>query len=236
MGCGARSIVFRSIFWGLVALLAAAGAAPHRAAAAPSPSDPAAIHAEIHHVYDWAGYQRDMPDGDEEEEPKPRPRRPYALNLGPLPAVILAGLALIALLMVASWLRSGGWHRLFETTARGHDEEVPAAVRQDRLKERLVDADRFASAGDWAAAIHVLLLTSIDLLRRRLGQAIPAAMTSRELLARAEVAAAARGDFAALVSAGELCHFGGRPADRAFYERCRAHYERLWGMHPERPA
>ena len=235
MGCGARWIVFRSIFWGLVALLAATGAAPHRAAAAPSPSDPAAVHNEVHRVYDWAGYQRDMPDGDE-EEPKSQPRRLYTLNLGPLPTVILAGLALIALLMVVSWLRSGGWDRLFEATARGPDEEVPAAVRQDRLKERLLDADRFASAGDWAAAIHVLLLTSIDLLRRRLGQAIPAAMTSRELVARATVAAAARSDFAALVSASELCHFGGRPADRALYERCRGHYERLWGMPPEAPA
>ena len=104
------------------------------------------------------------------------------------------------------------------------------------MKERLVDADRFASAGDWAAAIHVLLLTSIDLLRRRLGQAIPAAMTSRELVGRAQVASEARSDFAALVSASELCHFGGRSADRALYERCRDHYERLWGMHQETAA
>jgi hypothetical protein len=233
MGCGARWIVFRSIFWGLAALLAVTAGSWRQAAAAPQASDAAAVHAEIHRVYDWAGYQREMPAGDDEDEPKPQPRRLYTLNLGPLPTVILVGLVLIALFMVASWLRSGGWDRLFEATASGADEEVPAKSQRDQLKDRLSDADRFASAGDWAAAIHVLLLTSIDLLRRKVGQAIPAAMTARELVGRAQVATEARADLAALVSASELCHFGGRPADRALYDRCRTHYERLWGMPPE---
>lgn len=237
MGCGTRWIVFRWSFWGLVALCAAAAVAPRQAAAAPSPSDAAAVRAETHRVYDWAGYQRDMPDGDEDEaKPPPAPRRLYTLNLGPLPTLILAGLLVIALFMLASWLRSGGWDRLFEATASQGDGEVPATVRQDQLKERLGDADRFASAGDWTAAIHVLLLTSIELLRRKVGQAIPAAMTARELVGRAQVAAEARDDFAALVLASELCHFGGRAANRALYDRCRGHYERLWGMPPEAPA
>ncbi len=228
MACSARWIV-----WGLVALLAATGVSLRGAAAAPSPSDAAAVKAEIHRVYDWAGYQRDMPEGDDADEPKPSRSWSFHMDAGPLPSVILIGLVLILVVMVAIWLRSGGWDRLFEASASGPDEEVPATVRQDRLRERLGDADRFATAGDWAVAIHILLLTSIDLLRRRLGQAIPAAMTARELVGRAQVPDQGRDDFAALVSASELCHFGGRPADRSLYDRCRIHYERLWGMSPE---
>ena len=109
-------------------------------------------------------------------------------------------------------------------------------MQRDHLKARLDDADRSAVSGDWSAAIHVLLLTSIDLLRRRVGQEVPVAMTARELVGRARVPEQARDDFAALVAAVELCHFGGRAADRPLYERCRAHYERLWGMPPEATA
>jgi hypothetical protein len=103
-------------------------------------------------------------------------------------------------------------------------------TRRGQLQERLGDADRFAATGDWAAAIHILLLTSIDLLRRRVGQAIPAAMTARELVGRARVPDPARADFAMLVAASELCHFGGRSANRTLYDSCRVHYERLWSL------
>jgi hypothetical protein len=228
MACRARWILL-----GLAALLAATGLLLQSAVAAPpsppSPSDAAAVQTEIHRVYDWAGYQREMPDHDE-EEPKPQRGRNFSFDLGPLPTVIAIGLILILLVMVVAWLRSGGWQRLLEPGTSAPEEEVPAATRREHLRERLTDADRLAAAGDWAAAIHILLLTSIDLLRRRVGQAIPAAMTARELVGRAQVPDPSREDFAALVSASELCHFGGRSADRSLYDRCRVHYERLWGM------
>lgn len=226
MACSARWIVR-----GLLALLAAIGVSWQSAVATPSPADTAAVQAEIHRVYDWAGYQRQMPDGDEPE--KPKQFKLFSLDAGPLPSVILIGLALILLAMIVARLRSGGWDRLLRPAASAAQEELPATVRQDQLRERLHDADRFAAAGDWAAAIHILLLISIDLLRLRIGQAIPAAMTARELVGRAQVPDTSRVDFAGLVSASELCHFGGRPADRSLYDRCRVHYERLWGMPAE---
>jgi hypothetical protein len=231
MACSARWIV-----WGLLALLVATGASLREAAAAPSPADAAAVKSEIHRVYDWAGYQRDMPGDDEPEPPKPKEFRLFSFDAGPLPSVILAGLVLILLVMVVAWVHSGGWDRLLHPAVGAPEQEVPATVRQDRLRERLQDADRSAAAGDWTQAIHILLLTSIDLLRRRVGQAIPAAMTARELMGRAQVPDPARADFAALVLASELCHFGGREASRTLYDRCRVHYERLWGMPAETPA
>src|SRR5262245_641938 len=63
---GARWVVF-----GLIVLLATMTAALHLAMAAPSPTDAAAVRAEIARVYDWAGYQRNLP---EPTEPRPRPQ------------------------------------------------------------------------------------------------------------------------------------------------------------------
>ena len=62
------------------------------------------------------------------------------------------------------------------------------------------------------------------------------ALTARELLHHMKLGEQARGDLAALVGAAELCHFGGRPADRELYERVRTHYERLWQIAPQAAA
>lgn len=225
----------RWIVFGLVAVLATL-AVPCTIVAAPSPTDAAAVREQVGKVYDWAGYQRDLPDAPAPRAP-PRERKsePLSLDLGSLASALLIGLAAVALVGVAMWLRAGGWS--WSSTSTGaRSEEAAAGVRRDHLKARLDDAERSAVSGDWSGAIHVLLLASIDLLRRRVGQEVPVAMTARELVGRARVPEQARDDFAALVAAVELCHFGGRPADRPLYERCRTHYERLWGMPPEATA
>ena len=222
--------VARWIIVGVVALFATATLPWHTAVAAPSPTDAAAVRAEIGRIYDWAGYQRDLP---EELSEKARPPPDLTLDLGSLADVVLIGLVLIAILAAASWLHSNGWSGLLGRRPAISVDEVPAIVGRDRLMARLNDADRHAVSGEWGRAIHILLLTSIDLLRRRVGQDVPPAMTARELVGRAQVPDQARADFAALVAAAELCHFGGRPADGPLYDRCRVHYERLWGMPPE---
>jgi uncharacterized protein DUF4129 len=225
----------RCIAVGLVALLAMSFMPWGATQAAPSPTDPAQVRAEVERVYDWSGYQRDLP-GERPARPAEPPTDVPVLDLGPLLQAILVGLVVIAIVGAAMWLQSGGWRWLAAPRRAEREEEAPAEVSRERLKARLGDADRSAVSGDWASAIHILLLTSIDLLRRRVGQDVPPAMTARALVGRAQVEASARADFAALVAAAELCHFGGRPADRPLYERCRQHYERLWGMPPEQTA
>lgn len=232
-----RSAARWTVF-GLVAVLATL-AVPGAIVAAPSPTDTAAVREHVGKVYDWGGYQRDLPDAPAPRAP-PRERRtsssePLSLDLGSLASALLIGLVAVALVGVAMWLRAGGFSRS-SAGSGARAEEVVAGVQQDHLKARLDDAERSAVLGDWSGAIHVLLLTSIDLLRRRVGQEVPVAMTARELVGRARVPEQTRDDFAALVAAVEICHFGGRPADRSLYERCRIHYERLWGMPPEATA
>jgi hypothetical protein len=222
------------IVFGFVTLFALLMASRPDAMATPSADDPAAVKAEIARIYDWAGYQRDLPGEEPPASPAPPDKdRTVSLEASPLVSTILIGvLAMIALVVVA-WLRTGGWSLLLQPAAVAPVDDAAPTSRREQLKARLDDADRSAVSGDWASAIHTLLLTSIDLLRRRLGQDVPEAMTARELVDRAQVPDPVRGDFAALVAAAELCHFGGRAADRSLYDRCRAHYERLWGIAPE---
>jgi hypothetical protein len=210
-----------------VALAGAAGAAP---------AGDQKVRDAVSSVYDWAGYQRELPGEQEPPKPQPPPRE-WRINLGPFVNYLLIGLVVVVLVIVALRLLSGEWTLSgpgAEPTSP--EQQAPGTARREQLRERLQSADREAVSGDWASAIHILLLTSIDLLRRRVGQDVPDAMTSRELVGEARLPAESREDFAALVAAAELCHFGGRAADRPLYERCRSHYERLWGMAPEAAA
>jgi hypothetical protein len=238
MGRGARSIVC------LVALIAAtilpwqaSLAAPPSGSATPISSPPAAdVHAAVAKVYGWgSGYQRDLPD--EKPEAKPEPPRSHRFEIsgdfGSLADLVLIGLVVVLVVALAIALSTGDWKWLLAPSRAKPPEETQAVVNRERARESLHDADRSAVAGDWSNAIHILLLTSIDLLRRRIGQDVPVALTGRELVGVANVGELRRGDFAALVQAAELCHFGGRPADRVLYDRCREHYERLWGTPPE---
>ena len=223
----------QSLRWIVLAVAVALGVA---ASAAPAGDEK--VRDAVSSVYDWAGYQRELPGEQEPPKPQPPPRTwKLSFDLGPIVNYLLIGLVVVVLVIVALRLLSGEWtlsRRGAEPPAP--EQQTPGTARREQLRERLQSADREAVAGDWASAIHILLLTSIDLLRRRVGQDVPDAMTSRELVGEARLPAEAREDFAALVAAAELCHFGGRAADQPLYERCRTHYERLWGMAPEAAA
>ena len=183
-------------------------------------------------VYSWAGYQRELPGEQEPPKPQPPPRL-WFIDLGPFVNYLLIGLVVVVLVILVLRLMSGEWSLRHWAEPPAAEQQAPGTARHEQLRERLQSADREAVSGDWASAIHILLLTSIDLLRRRVGQDVPDAMTSRELVGETRQPIETREDFAALVAAAELCHFGGRAADRSLYERCRGHYERLWGMAPE---
>ena len=91
----------------------------------------------------------------------------------------------------------------------------------------LGDADALAGDGRFAEAIHVLLLRTIDDLRRRADRPVADSLTSREILAALEMPAAARAALSDLVSVVELTYFGGRRPARKHYARCRERYERF---------
>jgi hypothetical protein len=139
-----------------------------------------------------------------------------------LVVVVALGLALL----LAAIVRGGRRAAPRPAPARaGHAAVRPPAVPPPAGE--LPDHARCAAAGDFAAAVHALLLQAFAHLARCTG-ALPVDATGRELLllSRARAPVPATDDLAALVGIVELLHFGGRPAARAHYEDSLVHYER----------
>ncbi|HLJ64667.1 MAG TPA: hypothetical protein VKT70_11215 [Stellaceae bacterium] len=87
----------------------------------------------------------------------------------------------------------------------------------------IAEADELATRGRFGDAIHILLLYILAKLRQQL----PTSLTSREILARAELSNPARDALGVIVTEVELCHFGQREAGPEDYARCRLSYQNL---------
>ncbi len=91
----------------------------------------------------------------------------------------------------------------------------------------LPDPAALAGAGDFAAAIHALLLTAHQLLAGKLGFDLRAAFTSREILNRVKLDDIAAEELRELVTAVEVSRFGGADVTEPDWDRCRNRYSRF---------
>jgi len=142
----------------------------------------------------------------------------------PSPALFLFVLAVLIAVALALFLRG------IPSARPGAIEPPPSSARAAprRAAAAIPDADALARQGRFAEAIHALLLRALSELGRRPGGALPpAALTSREVLRSASVAAEVRAALAPIVVAVEWAHFGGRLAGRDDYEACQAEYRRF---------
>jgi hypothetical protein len=94
-----------------------------------------------------------------------------------------------------------------------------------QLLDALGRADRLAAEGQFAEALHLLLLHSIDYLKRHLGGVYGPSNTAREILHRSRLPDVGRKSLGAIVDAAEISYFGGRPVDGGIYASCRQHYQ-----------
>jgi len=101
---------------------------------------------------------------------------------------------------------------------------VPVAV-DSQLLDALGKADHLAAEGQFAEALHLLLLHSFDYLKRHLGGIYGPSSTAREILHRSRLPDAGRQSLGAIVDAAEISYFGGRPVDGGIYAACRRHYQ-----------
>lgn len=138
--------------------------------------------------------------------------------------VILAGGALLGYYLVNEAVlhfrgRKSNWEEA--------DEGETGAAGQRRARGiSLEDCDRLAAEGDFAGAIHALLLHWLGRLREG-GAALPAALTSREILRRLRLAKEEQDALAVLVRLVELTHFGGRGASEDDFRQCRNLYRQV---------
>jgi len=122
---------------------------------------------------------------------------------------------------IPAWL---GRNRQLRTGPSPVVQGSPLAA-DNQLLDALGRADRLAAEGQFAEALHLLLLHSIDYLKRHLGGVYGPSSTAREILQRAGLPDTGRHSLGAIVDAAEVSYFGGRPVDGGIYADCRRHYQ-----------
>jgi hypothetical protein len=153
------------------------------------------------------------------------------------PLYILLGLAALCLLWQAVKVAmqysrprgTGSADVTIEAKAIPPSEGPPA----DELPE-LDEILALARAGQFEAAVHLLLLQALRQIGRTTGFHLAPALTSREILRRPGISAEAGKELGTLVGAVEVSRFGGRPAGEALFQACLDSYRRL--AHAARPA
>jgi hypothetical protein len=105
---------------------------------------------------------------------------------------------------------------------------VPASAAQSsRLDAAQVEADDLARQGHFGEAMHVLLLKSLDELRRQLKISFAVSLTSREILRRVQLSEVGRRALADIILAVEQVYFGGRAVGASDYSDCRNKFDVL---------
>jgi hypothetical protein len=107
-------------------------------------------------------------------------------------------------------------------------EEAPlSSVPSSRMEEAQIEADDLARQGHYSEAMHLLLLKSLNEIRRQLGINFAVSLTSREILRRIQLSDIGRRALAAIIQAVERIYFGGQEAGQADYAECRDHFDAL---------
>jgi hypothetical protein len=107
-------------------------------------------------------------------------------------------------------------------------EELQAVHRRMGVAQDA--ADMFAANGNFAEAMHTLLLQSLDEMRRRLGVPIAISLTSREILSRVALHSDAKDAFSDIVTRVEISYFGDHAPGAEEYRQCRQSYSTLSGF------
>ncbi len=191
---------------------------------------PAQIQDATRRVLDPGTYQTNLPGhpqpGDDPSAMTNTLRRLGRLAASPLAYVaqwLLWGLAIAAVLALVGVLAREAW-RVPGTGAAAGDGPHVARGSPGELGRPLADAETLAAAGQYAEAIHVLLLRTIEVLARRAEAPLAPAWTSREILHRLALAETPRSALADLVGEAERCHFGGAAPSADDFARCRQRF------------
>jgi len=149
-------------------------------------------------------------------------------------ATILFFASLIAIVaVIAMTWRDNLWsssrarvlHNL-RTSASGGDGSAISEFAAWEEKSRL-EADELARRGNFAEAMHILLLRSVEELRRNLRISIAASLTSREILYHIALPSEGRPVLSDIISRVEVSYFGGHRPGADDYKACRDSFDAL---------
>nr|MEE4269498.1 hypothetical protein [Candidatus Krumholzibacteria bacterium] len=134
---------------------------------------------------------------------------------------MVLGVILISVLLMQAFYQGG---KLGPDGAQGL---VDSHGDVDFSRLKVPDPDLLARDGQFAEAIHALLLRSLVLVSRRLGLTWPQSLTSREILHQGALSGETRAQLLKLVQRVEVHHFGGLTPQAPDFQRCREIYDRL---------
>lgn len=177
-------------------------------------------------------FQTDLPDPAPAKEGRSRrPQRSFWSSsgsfLGEGTAQVLLWLALALAVGAILWSMKDMWgkEKKLKPAEEAPDPAASAAVaRMDRAQ---AGADDLARDGDFAGAMHMLLLQSVSELRRRLKVAIAASLTSREIWYRTSLPPEGKKVFGDIIGRVEISWFGSHQPDQEDYLACRRSFETL---------
>ncbi|UQZ90189.1 hypothetical protein C4J81_13655 [Deltaproteobacteria bacterium Smac51] len=137
-------------------------------------------------------------------------------------AVVVA----VLLLKLRDNLWSNSRARKLKAEEEAAADDAPHAVTA-RMDMAQLEAEELARRGNFARAMHVLLLRSVSELRLKLDVSIAASLTSREILARIGLGPKAGAAFADIIGRVEISYFGDYEPGEAEYLACRQSFEIL---------
>jgi Domain of unknown function (DUF4129) len=165
-----------------------------------------------------------------EESKTPEWLKTLGKILGPIMRVL--GWALLTAIVLAliyyAANAAGDWR--FRRKEKGPDDQntmAPVDFGGSRAQDWLRDAEAMAAEGRYAEAVHFLLFSSFDDIRRRLQAVLKPAWTSREILRDVPMRPTATAALNVLVETVEDSEFAGRDISADDFRRCRDTYARF---------
>lgn len=139
--------------------------------------------------------------------------------------VAIAVFAAVVVMTILDNLKFG--KRFRDPDEEGLAADISPQETQVRMVKAHDEAESYAEAGNYAEAMHILLLQSLAEMRRRLDMSIASSLTSREIYARVTLSDESRQALDDIISRVEISYFGDHKPERDEYIACRESYLRL---------
>lgn len=174
------------------------------------------------------GIQTELPDpkAPRKQKPVPPPEARPKFSPEAFRYTLWVCVILIAVIILMN-IKGNVWSNSRSRRLRLEEEDTAPETTARRMSEAREAADGIAGSGGFAEAMHMLLLQSVNELRRRLDVMFADSLTSREILRSIQVPSEARAAFADIISRVERSYFGAREPDKDAYEACKRSYEIL---------
>jgi len=154
-----------------------------------------------------------------------------------IPALAIAGLLLLLVYLgFKFWRNRRRASRPKPASTTIPQPQVLAPMPTADISERLPAWQVLANQGRFTEAIHLLLLHVLQDMRGEGLVTLTQSLTSREILRASDLATERRSGLATIIGAVEFCHFGGRAAGLALYEKCLAAYHLATNRTPSHAA